>query len=422
MTTTTMMKVAGLAALVSALAACGAEAPAPTAPKGPEGRVTVSVAPLSLAGVTDAEWTLTVRAGTAVDAPVVWTRALRSTQYGSADGAISYVGPCDASVATNTVTLHLTGLWGAGGAPLAFADPGDLVREAACAPDADTTVPFDVTVARHAEQGFFDVAVNFDDVFCSAKVDCVGDDDQPIELLHVPGGGGERGPTVVVGFACTSGASTPTYLHMTTMTLECSDGTKVTHVPSAGPGNVGGDDGPLVFQRAVYRVEEQLSPYAKCAWNQAFGLDLDAMAQAGVSCQLRGHLTASEAPLEDGGLTPEGAYWPYIDIDVPVTTAGALSCGKEGLDDDGSRVVTRYTNGVTREQFGYTMACAAGTPVEVNGFACGGQVAGYDEAVVMAPSNGAVVVSIGSRVSAPLPLPEGVSATLEGCCMEPCCQ
>jgi len=38
-------------------------------------------------------------------------------------------------------------------------------------------------VVRAANQGFFDVAVSFDDIFCAAKFDCENADHTPLELL-----------------------------------------------------------------------------------------------------------------------------------------------------------------------------------------------------------------------------------------------
>jgi len=387
----------------------------------PTDRVSISVAALSLTGVADATWTLTVRAGTGPDAPLVWTKTLHAQDFGSAaaGGSFAYVGPCDASVDPNVVSLHLDALSDASGTPLPYVDPGVLVQSATCKPNADTAVDFAVTIARPASQGFFDVAVTFDDVFCSAKLDCKGDDGQPLMLLHDPDTDA-RGPTMVAAWACTSGSSQPTYMHMSALTLECDDGTRIVHVPSQGPGNVGGDDGDYVFQRAVYRVEEQLDPYTKCGWNHAIGLDLTALQQAGVSCTLRGEATASAAPFEQGK-TPVGAVYPYIVWDVPVIDHGALVCGQEPLDQSGDHVATHYTNGQEQHHFAYTMTCAEGTPVALNGYACGGQVAGFTDPVVVAPTSEGVVVSIGGHTSAPLPLPQGIDAVVQDCCIDPCC-
>lgn len=164
-----------LIAVVAASSACGTEdAGAPTAPG-----IAIRVAPLDLPGVTNAVYTLTVRneSGSAV-----WSRQLDSIAYGGGDGSVSYVGPCDADddpsgdgAATNTVSLSLDELDTAS-APLApgadYANPAPsdapLVQSAVCVADADTAVSFDLTVARRAEQGFFDVAITFDDIFCSA--------------------------------------------------------------------------------------------------------------------------------------------------------------------------------------------------------------------------------------------------------------
>ncbi len=57
------------------------------------------------------------------------------------------------------------------------AEAGDCVLSFPCVENEDVFVEFNITVMRDAEQGFFDIAVNFEDIFCSAKFDsCVGED------------------------------------------------------------------------------------------------------------------------------------------------------------------------------------------------------------------------------------------------------
>ncbi len=77
---------------------------------------------------------------------------------------------------------------------------------------------------RDANQGFFDVAINFEDVFCSAKLDCTYDNDGnvPINLLFDPVTG-ERRQTAVVALACTQGpnADNRTHLHVTDVRYRC---------------------------------------------------------------------------------------------------------------------------------------------------------------------------------------------------------
>ncbi len=109
-----------------------------------------------------------------------------------------------------------------------------------CEENADTRVDFNITLMREANQGFFDIAVTFDDIFCSAKVDCAYAGGRPIELVMGPDG--RRVPTVVWALACTDGSpggavATSTHLYMDDVVLDC-DGTRFTVSPSDGPGNV----------------------------------------------------------------------------------------------------------------------------------------------------------------------------------------
>ncbi|MCA9515810.1 MAG: hypothetical protein KC635_12770, partial [Myxococcales bacterium] len=153
-------------------------------------RLALAVAPLELPGVADACYTLTVHDVAAADITpdaLVWSRAgLCASRYGDGAGGLSFVGTCDASPdgRVNTVSLVLEGLCAEPGCDVA--DPEDAGRvapstwqnpcpeaapcrlERACSANADTQVGFDLTVLREASQGFFDIAVSFDDIFCSA--------------------------------------------------------------------------------------------------------------------------------------------------------------------------------------------------------------------------------------------------------------
>ncbi|PKN58968.1 MAG: hypothetical protein CVU56_03225 [Deltaproteobacteria bacterium HGW-Deltaproteobacteria-14] len=327
---------------------------------GPAGRVAISVAPLSYPGVTNATYTLEVR--NAGD-DVVFTRTVDSRGYGSGDGSASYVGPCDADAGANpnTVTLTLTGLYaGAGGAveipATSYHNPGPLTRSVACAPNADVAVIFDVTLARQANQGFFDVAVAFSNVFCSAKLDCVDADGDPLLLLH--DADGARARTVVVGLACTGDAASggETWLYHDAVTVTCTDGTALVD-PSAGPGNLSEGQGiqstgtaPL-FGAAVYRGTEQLG-FNKRYWNVLVGL-----APTAAGCTVTTAATASPDAFDDGR-TPAGTTWPYIDWDVDVTAAGtgALACTTHPVNGaaphDG--VATLYSGVDTPESFTFS--------------------------------------------------------------------
>src|SRR5690606_28057069 len=139
---------------------------------------------------------------------------------------------------------------------------------------------FSLTILRSANQGFFDVAVEFDDIFCAAKFDCRDEDGDPLVLLH--DANGERAETAVLAFACTGGGEADsTHLYLSDVDVTCG-GATATIDPSAGPGNlpagaITGDAGGFVTGAATYRGAEQLG-YAKRYWNLAIRLDLDAAA------------------------------------------------------------------------------------------------------------------------------------------------
>ncbi|MCA9517421.1 MAG: IPT/TIG domain-containing protein, partial [Myxococcales bacterium] len=204
-----------------------------------------------------------------------------------------------------------------------------------CAPNADNAVTFDITVARAANQGFFDVAVTFDDVFCSAKLDCK-DGADPIRLVH-DASAGARGDTLVVALACTAGPDQDTTLYLDDITITC--GSTVHRVdPSLGPGNVALTDAAL-FGAIVFRGRESLPGLTKLYWNTAIGYHL---ADLGPDCVLAARATASQAPF-DLLAPPAGATWPVIAWHVPVTTAGsALACSQHPLDGAPGGVATGY--------------------------------------------------------------------------------
>ena|GEM_PF-3348620 len=363
-----------LAAALTVPVACAESSPTPR----PEPTVSLTVAPLELTGVADAVYDLSV---TNADDEVVWTRRLTSTGYGDGAGSLSYVGTCDASdhdadPATdqpNTVTLDLVGVYAdrvaspgafgdaaptdvSAGAPLQIVEPGALSKDVDCVADADVRVDFSLTVARPANQGFFDIAVEFSNIFCSAKLDCTYPDadsdgvDEPILLLQQPGGG--RGPTAVMGFACTAGAGdVDTTLYLDDVVLAC-DGELITVIPRRDSGNGFTPSEPdpntddALYQYAVYYGEEQLTqggdPLNKRYWNVALGLDPATVTAAG-GCTLTSRGTASDG-LFVGGLTPPEGY-PAItwDVDIDVDGDGLLDCGRHPLDGPGSGVVTTYT-------------------------------------------------------------------------------
>ena len=149
--------------------------------------VRVEVSPLSLQNIVDAEYTLAVWNG---DNELVWEKTgLRSTRYGNGEGDLAFVGPCDGDANDNRVELTITALYELGD-PNPITDwqnptaVGPLVQSFTCVPNRDVPVTFNVTILRQANQGFFDIGVTFDDIFCSAKLDCVDDLPAPAAAVH----------------------------------------------------------------------------------------------------------------------------------------------------------------------------------------------------------------------------------------------
>lgn len=182
------------------LGACASE----SGPTGPQ--VRIATAPLDgtssapFAAIDSVDYGLTVYNGDPEfdasgvaqgSADVVWTKgSVTSTDYGNGPGgAISYVGPCDASVTGNNFVALVLNKVFAGSPAVQLSDqftiPSPLypdfqnpcpstapcVLDFACQENADVAVEFNLTIMRRAQQGFFDIAVNFEDVFCSAKFD-----------------------------------------------------------------------------------------------------------------------------------------------------------------------------------------------------------------------------------------------------------
>ncbi|PKN54104.1 MAG: hypothetical protein CVU56_28300, partial [Deltaproteobacteria bacterium HGW-Deltaproteobacteria-14] len=344
---------------------------------GAGGRVAIAVAPLSLPGITDARYTLTVRNASLEE---VWSRSITSSRYGDGAGSLSYVGPCDADSNPNAVELVLESLTATTG-PLEdgvdFINPAptgaaiSLTRP--CVAGEDTAVTFDITVARAAKQGFFDVAVEFDDIFCSAKLDClktVGGADAPLTLLINPLTG-QREQTAVLGFACTAGEDQDTWLYLDDVEVRCGATTFTVDV-SAGPGQLNPSytdpTADLLFQAAIYRGAEQLGAYHKGYWNVALGLSTQAFGPLD-ACTLYTTATASDGALT-ARTTPAGSRYPYLDWAVPLTDGdGALVCGRHAVNDDtGVATVYSPTTGVTFDAAWQVNASAPSAAATVPGW------------------------------------------------------
>jgi len=309
----------------------------------PTGRLAVDVAPLNLSGVTDADYTLEVFNGPGAGGELVWTKDLRSSTHGDGAGSLSYVGTCDAATGTNTVRLTLGALYDGGGeVPVGtYMNPTPIDREIDCRENADVAVTFDIALARQADQGFFDIAVQFSDIFCSAKLDCERDDHSDLELLHAPGG--ERDMTVVVGFACTGSLSGTTFLYMDDVVVDCAGQALDVRVDPSQIGNVTptANPGGYLFGAAVYRGVEGFA--GKAYWNVALGLDATTFAANG-TCVLTGRATASDEafPQQPGGFPlPAGTVYPVIDWSVTLSNASGRVCTQHEVNG-GDGVATNY--------------------------------------------------------------------------------
>jgi len=344
--------------------ACGGVPDAPVSEGDPQ-TVAVQLAALGLASIGDAVWDIEVVNG---DSQVVWQQRVSSSGYGDSAGSASYVGTCDADpdAADNRVRVWVVGLYSGdvtdagtfssgsdtgagtvtGAASVPFQNPttdGPLEQVVTCLPNADAAVRFDVTLARPANQGFFDISVNFDDIFCSAKLDCLDGNGNPIRLLF--NDDGDRDTTLVMGLACTGGAAgAATALYRDDVVLDCGAAGSATVDPSAGPGNlspgagISGDTGLLFGSQVTWGVE-QLG-FDKAYWNVMLGL----AAQTGV-CTVSTRATAASGPLA-GFSTPAGGVYPFISWSVAITDGdGDLDCAHHPVNGTGDEagVATVYT-------------------------------------------------------------------------------
>jgi hypothetical protein len=417
------------------LAACAAPG---ESSKEPGARIALSVAPLTLPGVTNACWGVRVENEAN---ELVWERAsLCADQFGNGEGDISYVGPCDASLgnAMHTITLTLVDLYtDTPPVPMLTTDyqnpcpvgSTDCQMTVECKENADVPVTFNIAVMRRARQGFFDVAVNFDDVFCSGKVDCL-----PNPFLHNPATG-ERDDTVIAAFGCTAGPGQHTVVLMNELQVVCGPpGNQVlvaTIDPSAGPGNhyfppATPSPSPFIFQAATWSGLENFTnnntPLNKCYWNVGVGIEVPDVNFA--NCSLVGSATVVTGPVSSGN-TPANTMWPVIQINVPITNAqGQMTCGANPLNGQDSGVTTTYS-GFAGASFCHALDCVAdGGPTFENfcdfseTVSCTDVTSIDDEAVSVTQEGQALTLTVGG-LTASYGLPAG--HTLEGCCASECC-
>jgi len=408
------MRTAVSALLLLSLVGCTAER-VPVA-DGP--RVDVAVAALVLAGADDVCYDVRVRSG----AGVVWqrgnplvtrlgadqtaapgapssgagdTRAVCSSDFGDAGGGdLALVGPCDAtsdsdsskSGVQNEVTVWLDGVYAHGVDLADWRDPcpSGCSVSVDCAANRDARASFELVIMRTANQGFFDIAVSFDDIFCSAKLDTcypdgddVGTDPDPIRLVF--GADDQRDWTAVFGLACSAGADvSATRLGYAPVQVTCSGGDVFVVDPAAGPGNASVLSSTNATHRlhfATYRDTEArdcgtgLGSCHVVYWNLA--LSVDDLAALGGSCTLTLAATASDAarPFVAGVPSAPGLSYPYLHVAAALTTAGAGTCRMDGLDDGGP-LVTEYCGAVVGGACPATCTMFDGVSVGATGVAC----------------------------------------------------
>lgn len=284
--------------------------------------VNVDVLALTLSGVTDVKYTLTVK-GT--DGAVLWSEQLSSAAYGTPGGDLTYIGPCDASgTGINTAELTVNEL-----VPLAAAEwqnPGLMVQSFQCEANSDTQVAFNVTILRSADLGFADVSVDRNDIFCSAKFDCVNDDNTPIQLVHGPNG--DRLPSAVAAVSCVDPEGGDLTLYANDFVVQCASGETYVIDPSGLGWQAFSTPGGLFLAQETFRGALLGVPGVGAYWNLALGFDPSATG-GNRDCRLQGMFTAAPEPWAGGYAPPNH---PILTWDVPLTDAnGARTCGQHPL-------------------------------------------------------------------------------------------
>jgi len=385
------------AAGLAAIALAGCDSNSNTTPVGEQFKI--AIAPITLAGIDDACYTISTYADVALNpvgwspaahaSELVWTRTpVCASDFGIGTGgtvdiattAIAYTGVCDASLQFNSVVLSLDNLYegghaaisqagatGAGSAltvgtdyynPCPASEP--CILEAPCNPFQDSPVAFDLTVMRDGGKGFFDVSVQFEDIFCSAKFDCAYDNGDAIS--QVIGADGKKKATAVLGFACTAGTASASHLYMDDIKITCATGgiNQTIDVSDSGglfsaPMALPLTDPNVVFQAIrSFGQSSAVEGINEYYWNVSLGFDLDAFTGA-TDCFLDTRATATEGVFADGlvtGNTPDFASYPYVNWHIPLSTTGAaetlrLSCG--GNAGDNQNPLNGTSSGVTSE-------------------------------------------------------------------------
>jgi len=295
------------------------------------------------------------------------TRTICASQFGNtAGGDISYVAPCDASQSPTDERLHTVTLWvdalctGAvtnKSGTANYQTPDGICTEmqsyvnpcgsagcdldVLCVENADTPVTFNFTIMGQADQGFFDIAVNFDDVFCSAKLDDCNTTGAKINLIFDPTTG-ERINTIVAAVSCTGGPgdAVDTQLNLTSLNVGCTSDSSSGTLDFSTVGQEGnltiGD-----YPGAVYYGTESLANVNKVYTTVAIGID----GRSG--CWLEWDVVPSNGSFTASNAT--GVYTSYGFVHFEASGLGGPDgeCHVNPLNGDGSGVVTGYANGTS---------------------------------------------------------------------------
>jgi len=198
--------------------------------------------------------------------------------------------------------------------------------------------------------------VNFDNVFCSAKLDtCHGDGEWPADAINLLfNGAGERAHTAVAAVACSAGPGETTHLHMTAFQVVCGADTyalsfdgitqegnvTIPHTNGVSPGLLGG----------IYFGTESLPGQGKVFTNVAFVLPTTTVdgAEVGVPCSVDWFVVPSTSAVPPQAADGQsGTFTQVAGVSFVSTPASVTygTCDQHPLNGDFSVVRTGYHEG-----------------------------------------------------------------------------